>query len=199
MTTKTCTACHESKPLTEFHIRTRDDAGNLKYHAKCKPCLVAYQVDYKRKHDPKDPATLIKRRRRRRNGKGAYRISSEELFAAFAADVEARTRPPGSHAYSDAELALFVRVARYLRACERRMQEPLPPDEEPATQICVWCETERPIDEFGVKKMHTDGRVRERYKRCKQCEAAIARRREQRDAENQVKAAMSRDMQRGGE
>lgn len=47
MTHKTCSKCHESKPVTEFH-RNSSTKDGLQY--QCKACAREYQREYKEKN-----------------------------------------------------------------------------------------------------------------------------------------------------
>lgn len=203
MTThKTCTACGAEKPLHEFYVRKRDnDTGRVYYHAKCKPCLIAYQVKHKRENAPRDPAHAVKRRRRRNKGTGSFRVPASELLTSFADDLESRLAPPSCRAYDDAELRMFKRVAGFMRSCVRRLND-TDDAEIQTTQTCTRCGVERSLGEFGIKSRRADGAVKERFKHCSHCKAASLekqREEERKEATDRMKAAMVRDMNRGEE
>lgn len=44
---RTCTRCESEKPVTEFHVKGKDDAGPL-YNRMCKHCCGVRQAAYRR-------------------------------------------------------------------------------------------------------------------------------------------------------
>lgn len=62
---KTCTECHEEKPLTEFYPRNKNPDGTPKYWASCcKPCDMKRVLRSQRKHPEKARARQREVRKR---------------------------------------------------------------------------------------------------------------------------------------